>query len=615
MSKKNRNIQPSKFQNQPKPIVAKAEIKQNSSPSLPVNHNYIFALIVGVVGVLLYANTYHHGYAIDDEVAINLNQNVQKGFSGISGIFKQDFWEFLNQKSGYYRPLPLMTFAIEHEFFDNNPAVSHAGNIVLYGITGFFVFLLLQKWFRSTNQLLLLLISLLFISHPIHTEVVANIKSRDEILSSLFLLLTLYTFDIYFDTKKAKYLIISCLAMYLAYLSKESAIIGLGLIALVAFTFKNQNISKSIISIIPFLIVTAIFFFQKVSMLGSLSGNIDKNLTVYPYFMEKTQFLSTFKLFAYYLKMCFMPYPLLHDYSYNQIPSGKVSDIITLAGLAIFGGIVYLIFKNLSHRNWLFFGLTFFMFTIFPALAFTLSRGGIFAERFLYFPLLGILILLVFSLNTISQKPVNQDVSENLQKSNFLLVIFSIIVIAGFSYLTIKRNPAWKDNFALNQADIEHGAENAMIQLHYANSYSDKFGVEKDEKLKKEYLEKSFIGYHKAIALTGIGEAYFGLGGLYRMQNKLDSAKYYLRETITRMPNYVIAYNDLGYVYEHMGRSVLASYYFNIATRVNPNYQPSQTNKANYLKDRGLNIQVLPDSLKQEEVPALMNILPQFNKK
>lgn len=610
MSKKHKNTQIPKPVVQPTPVTQKSTPKTASVQLPDVTYNWIFASIVALLGVALYANTYEHGYVLDDQVAITLNQNVQKGLSGISGIFKQDFWEFLNQKSGYYRPLPLVTFAIEHEFFGNNPTVSHIGNIILYGLTGFFTFLLLQRWFRSTNQVLLLLVSLLFISHPTHTEVVANIKSRDEILSTLFLILTLIGFDIYFDTKNIKALIISLLTMYLAYLSKESSIIGLGLIGLAAYTFKQQSIGKSLLQIVPYFVVTLLFFFQKTAMLGSLSGNMDKNLTVYPYFIEKTQFASTFKLFTYYMKMVFFPHPLLHDYSYNQIPSGKMSDVLTLVGLLLFGGIIFLIFKNLKKRNIVFFSLTFIVFTIFPAMAFTLSRGGIFAERFLYLPILGFSILLVLGLNELIKSNTEDSQSAfDIFKTKPLIPVLFIAVVGLFSFKTISRNPDWKNEFDLNQADIESGANNAMIQLHYGNSYNEKFAAEKNEKLKKEYYSKAMNAYKKAISITNIGEAYFGIGRLYQLERKLDSAKYYYRETVRLMPNYVIAYNNLGAVFDGMGRYQLASYYFNIATRVNPGYQPSQVNKANYLREKGLDIQVLPDSLKQEEVPVLQNQL------
>ncbi len=184
-----------------------------------------------------------------------------------------------------------------------------------------------------------------------------------------------------------------------------------------------------------------------------------------------------------------------------------------------------------------------------------------------------------------------------------------MVVFGLFSFKTLTRNPDWKNEFDLNQADIGNGARNSMIQLHYGNSMNEKFAVEKDEKLKKEYLKNSFSAYQKAIAITDIGEAFYGLGRLHQLQNNLDSAKYYYRLTMQKMPNYVLAYNDMGAVYNQMGKYVLASYYFNIATRVNPNYVPSQTNKANYLREKGLNIQTLPDSLKNEEVPVLMNKL------
>ena len=97
MSKKNKNFQQPKPQIQPQVKPQKAESNPEILNLPPVKYNYIFASIVGLIGILLYANTYQHGYVLDDQVAITLNQNVQKGLGGIGGIFKQDFWEFLNQ--------------------------------------------------------------------------------------------------------------------------------------------------------------------------------------------------------------------------------------------------------------------------------------------------------------------------------------------------------------------------------------------------------------------------------------------------------------------------------------------------------------------------------------
>ena len=117
-----------------------------------------------------------------------------QGFAGIKNIFTSDVWHFQNLNLGYYRPLSLVSFAVEQQLFPNNPHVSHFVNVLLYSLTAFLLYFLLLKIFNRKHPLFSLVVTLLFIAHPLHTEVVANIKSRDEILSFLNLIAALFVF-------------------------------------------------------------------------------------------------------------------------------------------------------------------------------------------------------------------------------------------------------------------------------------------------------------------------------------------------------------------------------------------------------------------------------------
>ena len=79
-------------------------------------------------------------------------------------------------------------FALEWEFFPNNPQVGHLINILLYGLTGWLLFIVLLNLFGRDKIAFVFFATILFIAHPIHTEVVNNIKGRDGIVVFLFLL-------------------------------------------------------------------------------------------------------------------------------------------------------------------------------------------------------------------------------------------------------------------------------------------------------------------------------------------------------------------------------------------------------------------------------------------
>jgi hypothetical protein len=157
---------------------------------------------------LLYSNTINHDYALDDTGAIQQNLNVKKGITGIPDILKMDLWEQSEVRLGYYRPLSLITFAIEYEFFQNAPHVHHFTNVLFFATSCVILFLVMHALLGNVHQFIPLCVTLLFAAHPIHTEVVANIKSRDEILSFLFVFTSILFFILFLKKNKFIYIIL-----------------------------------------------------------------------------------------------------------------------------------------------------------------------------------------------------------------------------------------------------------------------------------------------------------------------------------------------------------------------------------------------------------------------
>ena len=91
-----------------------------------------------------------------------------------------------------YRPLSLVTFAIEYGVFNKmKPGVSHVINISLYILSCIFILRTFQLLMPDKKSLMGwfdigFAASLLYLVHPIHVEAVANIKGRDEIMAMLF---------------------------------------------------------------------------------------------------------------------------------------------------------------------------------------------------------------------------------------------------------------------------------------------------------------------------------------------------------------------------------------------------------------------------------------------
>ena len=147
-----------------------------------IKSNSISVVVIVVLTFILYGNTVRNNYLKDDNVVTNKNDLVQKGIKAIPEIFSALFDKDDGKFNFNYRPVPKSTFALEYEYFGDNPHISHFINLLIYSITGIILFLLLRTLFKDYNYLFSLVITVIFIAHPIHTEVVASLKNRDEML-------------------------------------------------------------------------------------------------------------------------------------------------------------------------------------------------------------------------------------------------------------------------------------------------------------------------------------------------------------------------------------------------------------------------------------------------
>lgn len=148
-----------------------------------------------VLSWVFYGNTLYNGYNLDDTLVTQNHPLTSQGVAAIPRIFKSPYYF---DEAGYafdYRPVVTSSFAIEHSLFGEQPLVSHTINVLLYGLTVILLFFLLRLFMpESGNRKLWFpgIVGLLFLIHPIHSEVVNSIKNRDELLALLFGLLASY---------------------------------------------------------------------------------------------------------------------------------------------------------------------------------------------------------------------------------------------------------------------------------------------------------------------------------------------------------------------------------------------------------------------------------------
>ena len=210
----------------------------------------LICIVLFVFAFVLYGNTIQNEYALDDEMVTN-NDQIRGGISAIPEIFTTNYR--ITEEYNYgYRPITKSTFALEYQLFGDNPHISHFINVLIYAFTGIFLFLLLVNLLKDYHLFFPMIISLLFMAHPIHTEVVASLKNREELISFLCSLAALRLLFKSVDTFRVLYIIGGILLFIIGFFAKQNAATFVVVIPLTLYFFSQISlpiIHKSQLSI------------------------------------------------------------------------------------------------------------------------------------------------------------------------------------------------------------------------------------------------------------------------------------------------------------------------------------------------------------------------------
>ena len=549
-----------------------ASINQHSEDVLInkslLNKTWLPFLLLFLFGALLYVNTIGNEYAVDDTLVITQNKFTQKGFDGIKEIFTTDAFEgFFGERGktlvagGRYRPLSIATFAIEIGIFGKNkPAISHLNNALLYGLTIVAIYAVLLLLFPIKNKerwwfSIPFLISLVFAAHPIHTEAIANIKGRDEIMGMLFLMLAIYGAIKYMLSNEMKWLAFMTIAYALALLSKENAITFIAIALLTSYVFlqakKQQYFKLSLMYAIP----TLFFLYIRSSFTGAALSKFTTEIMNDPFtfstFSEK--FGTLFYTYIIYLKLLILPHPLTHDYYPYQTPKLELSSMIAIFSILINGFLFfYAVYSVWKRKDFVGYGLLFYFitFSIVSQVFFTI--GTPMSERFVFIPSLGIIIALVLFLKKVFKT----------KEKIFLYGIYTVAIL--FSLKTVSRNLNWKNDFTLFTHDVGVSVNSAKLNMATGGALLDSAKNVSDTLERNKMILEAIQHLNTAVEIygdtsiesegktihIGYANAYNLLGNAYFMLNKdLEKAERSYKIAAYYQPGHFDAFQNLVVIY------------------------------------------------------------------
>lgn len=519
---------------------------------------YIFAFCF-----ILYGNTIKNGFSLDDEYVSRNHDQIKKGFSGIPEILSTYYTAGSNTTHLYgYRPITKVTYAIEYAFFGENPHISHFFNIIIYALIGIVLFRLLKQWLKNYNIVLPVLITFLFLGHPIHTEVVASIKNRDVLLSFIGSILMIRYILKYLEFNTIRDLLWAMFFAVFAYLSKPETPPSVFIIPFIVYFFTDLSWKKSLWMIVLFI---GLGFLVHFIMSWNLPAweRPDKNMEFHdnPLFYIKDWKIKlglAFNSLFFYLRMLVIHYPLLYFYGYNTIPVESIFSFMPILSLLIYLGMGIFAFVNLKSKNVAAFGIIWYLLYVSIIANILTPAAGIVAERFIFAGSFGFCIVVAYVLLKVAK--VNFESISKKMSGNPTLVILTGVIFLWFTGQTISRNNDWKDQLTLFRHDIKYldnsvkahetlGAvlmkesnfagseeERARIVAEAIEHYKRTLEIYPDFAMGANNLgtfyanlyndcEKAIPLFIKAMQVdTAFGEAMINLGLCYTKQSKTDDA-------------------------------------------------------------------------------------------
>jgi Tfp pilus assembly protein PilF len=339
-------------------------------------------IVLLVAAIFVFLPNVSSQFLLDDNILIKNNPFIRQLASPSDylaqedGILDRDNWSS-DFHTRYYRPLINLTYHIDYRLWGLNPTGFHFTNWLLHLITSL---LLHQILLRLTgNAWGAFIAALVFTVHPVQTEAVSWISSRNNILAALF---SLASFLCYISARRRRYGAYLSLAVCfycLAVFSKEFGVMLLPILFIYDRLFHKRPFipDKHWLAYVPFVLILCLYLLARSQVTGALLDApagvpFGQRLLFAPY------------LILYNLYLIFLPVGL-HNFLVTY-PAEQMAIPITAGwlGMGLLGSLLW----RCRHDRYVVFGGLSFLCGLFPVLNLVpTSAVTLVAMRWLYFPL------------------------------------------------------------------------------------------------------------------------------------------------------------------------------------------------------------------------------------
>jgi hypothetical protein len=461
--------------------------------------NWQAALIIAILGFAVYFTGLHNPFQGDDISQI-VNNPVVHSLSHILLLFKGGTFFYngnIAPLSGvWFRPLMMVVFSVIYAIFGLHAFYYHLIQLLLCIGSSYLLYLIFKRFFGS---ILALVLALIFLVHPINSQVVLAIPSMQD---ALFFFFGILAFWLLIRFKSLKIMLLIAFCLFLSLLSKESGILFVAVCLLYLLIFKRKRFYPFLyITIIPVTLWMALKVHAVGLAINPHAGPID-SLSL------GGRLLTMPSIMLFYLSKLVFPLRLASIYHwvhptfslrYVLVPLIIDSGVISLMACA--GWLLY----QKKRKEWFH---IFLFFAIWAAiglmmhLQFTPLDMTV-CETWFYFSMVGVLGMIGVLLVAFQEK-INP----------YWFTVIALIVIALFGVRTALRGTDWSSPYKLASQDIIASPDDYIAYNTLASYYYDEHD-----------LSDALLNIQKSINIYPNGNNYNIQGAIYTAEGNFALAK------------------------------------------------------------------------------------------
>lgn len=501
----------------------------------------------------------------DDPAYVENNDFVKKGLS-----WESVQWAFQSTSAGNWHPLTMISHMADVELYGMDAGKHHWKNVLLHVVNSLLLFWVLRAMTGALWQSAMA--AALFAVHPLHVESVAWISERKDVLSTFFLMLTLWCYTHYVRKFKFAWYILSFFFFTLGLMAKPMLVtLPFVLLLLDFWPFKriipdgNGNWgkfefnAKVIWEKVPFLILS--FVFSVVTFVVQKQTGAVESLHVYSLYDRATN-----AIVSYVLYLGKTIYPINLSVFYPHTPTWPWWQVF--GSLLLLGLLTWISIRSVKKYPWLFVGWFWFAGTLVPVIGIVQVGLQGMADRYMYIPLVGIYIAFSWSIFEVFKK---------YQFGRVGLVAFAAILLPNLMLGSFFQTQHWRNTRTLFENAVSVNPNNYLAHTLLGDDF-----------IRDGEIPKGLSHIQTALQLNpNYAKAHHAMGLFFLNSGKTDQAARHFSKSIRLNPYDAHAHNNLGIILANQGNMADALMHFRKAIEIQPQMIAAYNNLGSFWARQG----------------------------